>query len=580
MKKIVVSFLAGLILLVSQTTIAFAFYSDVPETSPYYNSIKTLYDLGQLPTETDNQFHPNDLLTKGDLYKLILSYGRADLATTVNLPYSDVSKDSKYATFIQTAIDDKLIKAPTGKTTFGLTTKVTKLNTLTTMFNSLGIGTNYLFAKKDFPFTDISADSDAAAVAKKAADLTILETSPDKFLRNKKITKGEAANYLYKIREVTPTVTVTIRNLIGNDDNNISTNSASNDFTNNQNFHTLMDVWSTLKSKFLYKDKLSDDQLVYGAIKGIVSEAKDKYTVFDPPSESGALMSKLSSTYEGIGIVIEMIDKNVTIIAPFHDSPAEKAGLQGQDIITKIDGQSIDGLSLEEVSAKIKGPAKSSVKITITRAGKEMEFTVIRDSITIKRVNTKVLSNNSGKTIDYISLADFGDGSDTEFTKAATDLIKNNPAGIIVDLRNNPGGYVDAAINIISLFTDQVKTAIKMEFVDKHTEETQTNGNGLLKNYKTVVLVNEGSASAAEIMAGALKDFGIATIVGKKTFGKGVAQELRTYKDGSIFKYTISNWLTPNGSSINGQGISPDVVVEKSTDPATDTQLNSALGQF
>ncbi|MBI5753945.1 S41 family peptidase [Candidatus Peregrinibacteria bacterium] len=574
MKKFLVSFLAGFILLVSQSTGVFAFYSDVPQTNPYYNSIKTLYELGRLPVEQDNKIHPNDALNKGELYKLILTYGMADLSQDINLPYSDIAKDSKYAPYIQTAMDDKLIRAPTEKTAFGLKTKITKYNALITMFNSLGIGNSYFFIKSDFPFTDITPDSEIAPLAMKAAELKILDQStPEKFLKNKKITKGEAIDYLYKIKQSNnPTLTVTFKNI---DEKN-----TSNDFTNNKNFNTLLDVWSTLKNKFLYKDKLSDDQLVYAAIKGMVSEAKDKYTVFDAPSESVNLISKLSGSYEGIGIVIELIEKNITIVAPFHDSPAEKAGLQGQDVITKIDGQSVSGLSLEEVSAKIKGPAKSTVKITITRAGQEKEFSVTRDSIIIKRVDTKVLSNTNGKTIDYISLADFGDGSDEEFTKKTKDLIKNNPAGIIVDLRNNPGGYVDAAINIISLFTDQVKTAVKMEFVDKHVEETKTNGNGLLKNYKIVVLINEGSASASEIVAGALKDFGIATIVGKKTFGKGVAQELRTYKDGSIFKYTISNWLTPNGNSINGQGISPDVAIEKGTDANIDAQLNTALSQF
>lgn len=574
MKKILINLLVGLAIFISQMTGVFALYSDVNEATPYYDSIKTLYELGRLPVEPDDKFHPNDILTKGELYKLILTYGMADLSQEINLPYSDISKDSPYARYIQTALDDKLIKTPTGKTTFGLKTKITKYNALSTIFYSLGIGSTYIFIKSDFPFIDITSDSEIAPLAVKAFQLNILDpATPKKFLKNKKITKAEAVDYLYKIKQSSnPTLTVTINNGNGK--------TQSNGFTNNKNFATLLDVWSTLKNKYLYKDKLSEDKLLYGAIKGMVAETKDKYTIFDAPSESGNIISKLSSTYEGIGIVIELIEKNITIVAPFHDSPAEKAGLQGQDVITKVDDVSIIGLSLEEASAKIKGPAKSSVKISITRAGKEMDFNVVRDSITIKRVDTKVLSTSNGKTIAYISLADFGDGSDEEFIKAAKELIKNNPSGIIVDLRNNPGGYVDTAINIISLFTDQIKTAVKMEFVDKHVEETKTNGNGLLKNYKIVVLVNEGSASASEIVAGALKDFGLATIVGKKTFGKGVAQELRTYKDGSILKYTISNWLTPNGHSINSQGISPDIVVEKGTDPGVDTQLNSALSQF
>jgi carboxyl-terminal processing protease len=198
----------------------------------------------------------------------------------------------------------------------------------------------------------------------------------------------------------------------------------------------------------------------------------------------------------------------------------------------------------------------------------------------MKRVNTKVLTTTSGKTIDYISLTNFGQESDKEFATAAKDIIQNKPAGIILDLRNNPGGLVNVAINIISLFTDQTKTALKMEYVDKTVEETSTSGNGLLKGYKVVILMNEGSASASEIVAGALKDFGIATLVGKKSYGKGVVQAVQQYKDGSYFKYTEANWLTPNGTSINDKGLAPDVIVEKGTDPKVDAQLNSALSQF
>ncbi len=578
MKKYLIGIFAGLTLLLLQTTNVLAFYSDVPQTNQYYNSIKALYDLGRLPVESDNKFHPDDQLTKGELYKLIITEGMAPLSQTIELPFSDIDKDSPYATYIQTAIDTKILKILPDQTAFGLNDKVTKVSALTTMFNSLGIGTNYFFSKADFPFEDITSHSYIAPLADKAAKLNILEpTAPTQFLQNKRITKAEAADYLYKIKQnVQPTMTITLTQTPSTTKNS----TAENDLTSNENFPTLVDVWSTMKSKYLYKDQLDDDKLIYAAIKGMVSEAKDKYTVFDAPAETANLLARLSNKYEGIGIIIELIDNKVTVITPFHGSPAEKAGIQGQDIITKVDGVSTEGLNLEEVSAKIKGPAKSSVKITISRAGKEMEFSITRSSITIKRVNSKTLKTTSGKNIAYISLSDFGQGAEVEITNAANELIKSNPSGFILDLRNNPGGYVDTAVNILSLFTTEAKVAVKMEFVDKHVEESKTEANGLLSGYKIVVLINEGSASASEITAGALKDYGIATLVGKKSFGKGVAQELRTYKDGSLLKYTVSNWLTPNGTNINKQGITPDVIVERGTDPKVDAQLNAALEKF
>lgn len=578
MKKYLIGIFAGLTLLLLQTTNVLAFYSDVPQTNQYYNSIKALYDLGRLPVESDNKFHPDDQLTKGELYKLIITEGMAPLSQTIELPFSDIDKDSPYATYIQTAIDTKILKLLPEQTAFGLNDKVTKVSALSTMFNSLGIGTNYFFSKSDFPFEDITSDSYIAPLADKAAKLNILEpTAPTQFLQNKRITKAEAADYLYKIKQnVQPTMTITLTQTPSTTKNS----TAANDLTSNENFPTLVDVWSTMKSKYLYKDQLNDDQLIYAAIKGMVSEAKDKYTVFDAPSETANILVRLSNKYEGIGIIIELIDNKVTVITPFNNSPAEKAGVQGQDIITKVNGVSTEGLSLEEVSSMIKGPAKSSVKLTISRAGKEMEFSITRSSITIKRVNSKTLKTTSGQNIAYLSLSDFGQGADLEITNAAKELIKKNPSGFILDLRNNPGGYVDTAVNILSLFTTEAKVAVKMEFVDKHVEESKTEANGLLSGYKIVVLINEGSASASEITAGALKDYGIATLVGKKSFGKGVAQELRTYKDGSLLKYTVSNWLTPNGTNINKQGITPDVIVERGTDPKVDAQLNAALEKF
>lgn len=578
MKKFLIKFLTGFTLLILQTTSVFAFYADVPTTNQYYNSIKALYELGRLPVENDNNFHPDEILTKGELYKLIITDGMETLSKNIDLPFTDIANDSPYAKYIQTALDNKILKAGSEKSFFGINKKVTKLTTLTAMFTSLGIGTNYFFSKTDFPFTDIPVTSDFAPLADKAAKLNIIDPiSPDQFLQNKRITKAEAADYLYKIKQdIQPSFTITLTKTknIG------TTNTNSSDITKNKNFSILVDVWATLKNKFLYKDKLSDDELVYAAIKGMVDEAKDKYTVFYPVSEIDNPISDLLQKFEGVGMVVEIIGKDVTIETPLPGSPAEKVGIQGKDIITKIDDKSVDGLTLDQIIKKIRGPAKSTVKITILRAGKEMKFTIVRDVITLKRVNTKILKTTSGKTIDYISLTNFGENSAQEFATTAKELIQNKPDGIILDLRNNPGGLVNASIAIISLFTDQEKTALKMEFVDKTVEETMTSGNGLLKDYKVVILINEGSASASEIVAGALKDFGIATIVGKKSYGKGVVQAVQQYKDGSYFKYTEANWLTPKGTSINDKGLTPDVTVEKGTDPKVDAQLNSALSQF
>lgn len=575
MNKFILKILVFLVIFSFQAVNALAFYSDVPENHPYYESIVTLYKLGRLPVDQENLFHPDEILTKAELYKLILTYGMAEISQTINLPYTDISSDSPYAAYIQTALDTHLLKAPNESAKFNPSSKINKKTALTAMFNSLGLGGNYFFPKPDFPFTDLSAESDLAPIAFKASQLKILENDqPKKFRRNKKISKAEAADYLYKIKTAgQQTINLTI-NTGGNG------KKSSNELMNNSSFSTLADVWSSLKNKYLYKEELKDDKLLFGAIKGMVSQVSDKYTVFEEPSTNNTMLTQLASKYEGIGIIIELIDKKVTVISPFRDSPAEKAGIKAKDIITKIDGQSVENLTLEEVSAKIKGPSKSTVKITVNRDGSEFEYNVVREFIMVKTVTQKMLTSPSGKKIGYLSVMNFGGGTYEEFDSAADELIKQNPAGLIIDLRNNPGGYLDVSVDVAVLFVAKSKVIVKLEDVNKKIEEYKSNEDGKLKDFKIVVLVNEGSASAAEIMAGALQDHKRATIVGQKTFGKGTAQELKNYRDGSVFKFTVSRWLTPNGHSINGQGITPDIIVEKGLDPNVDAQLNAALGQF
>ncbi|MFH1218799.1 MAG: S41 family peptidase, partial [Candidatus Peregrinibacteria bacterium] len=215
---------------------------------------------------------------------------------------------------------------------------------------------------------------------------------------------------------------------------------------------------------------------------------------------------------------------------------------------------------------------------SIERNGHNLEFEVKRDFILYSSVQYQILQTNSGKNIGYIELWIFDENSTEEFTKAAEALVAEDVDGILIDLRNNPGGFMEDAINIISLFTATEKTATQLLFSDGSKEKFKTTGNGPLAEYETVVLINEGSASASEILAGALKDYGTAKLVGTTSFGKGTVQQLSEYRDGSIFKYTISKWLTPNGTDINKEGIKPDIKVTNTG--STDTQLKKALEQF
>lgn len=585
MKKFILQIVVTLLIFATSSTATMAFYDDVGTEQAYYNEMRFLHDLGKLPNEPDNLFHPDDLINKAELYKLILVFAGSEAAMEISLPYTDIPADSPYAGYIQKAIDLKILKPYELNPEFNSDLSIAKNNALSTMFSALGIGTSYFFDKENFPFSDLSPEASIAAVAEKAYEIGILEIdSPENFKMAKRITKAEAAHYLYKIYKYSPdastgatipTISVTL-----NTDGH-SYNETEKELIDDANFPTLLDVWSSLKNDYLYKDELKNKDLIYGAIKGMVEKVSDKYTVFQEPSAANNLISSLGGEYEGIGIVIEMIEENVTIISPFKNSPAELAGLQANDKIIKVNDEEVKGKTLDEVSTKIKGPKDSSVKITVDRDGKELSFDIIRKAISIKTAEGKVI-NSGSKKIGYISIINFGDSTYDEFVKTVTDLKSQSVDGFIIDLRNNPGGYLDIAVNIIGLFTDEIKTAVTLESVGGDKQEYKTNGNGLLKDYKNkiVILINEGSASASEILAGALKDYGIAKLVGEKTFGKGSVQQLRQYGDNSIFKVTISQWLTPNGTNINGNGIEPDKVVKKGTDKTKDDQLDSALGEF
>jgi carboxyl-terminal processing protease len=546
----------------------FAFYSDVPPSYVYHDEIKTLYDAKLLPEEPSNMFYPDQALKIPDLYKFILSFSKIPLSTRINLPYLDTNNEAPYAKYIQTAIDLKILR-PGLNSYLGVSMSVAKRTALEIMFKTLGIGVDQLFDRDYFPFKDLSRNSELAPVAQKAYEIGIVETPENMFKMAKTITRGEAIYYLYMINEYNPesAIRITI------DDSSGSTEEIAQD----PEFEALAGVYSALKNRYLYKEDLAQGNLLYDAIGGLLSKVKDQYTVFQEPSSS-SIIDQLSNEYDGIGMSLDLINENITVVSPFKDSPAEKAGLKTNDIIIKVDDKSVIGQSAESVSAKLRGEKGTTVKITVLRNGQELSFNVTRDTIKYKSVDYSVKTYNK-KNIAYINVVNFGDNTYQEFLDAAKLIVADKSIkGIILDLRNNPGGYIDVAVDMVGLFTSEVKTAVKLKFYDGEISEYKTTGDGLLSGYKTVLLINEGSASASEIVAGAMKDYKLATLIGKKSFGKGSVQEVKTYDDGSLFKYTISYWLTPNGNSINKLGITPDKVVENLA--TGDKQLDTALAQF
>lgn len=354
-------------------------------------------------------------------------------------------------------------------------------------------------------------------------------------------------------------------------------NTSDNVLIQDVDFALFWEVWDTLKKEYVDKDKLNEKEMFYGAIKGMVAAAGDPYTIFMDPKIAQEFANDLAGTFEGIGAEIGMRKDVLTIVAPLADSPAEKAGLKAGDKILAIDGENTAGITVEEAVSKIRGQRDTNVILTLFREGmdKPADFTITRKQIIVRSIKTEKKDDG----IYVIKINSFNDDTYDLFTRAVAEVIKDKPKGVILDLRNNPGGYLDTAVEIASSWIED-GVVVTEKFGDDKKNEFMAQGKALLKDYKTVVLVNQGSASASEILAGALKDYGKAVIIGEKTFGKGSVQTLADLGDGSVIKITIAKWLTPAGNNINEQGIEPDVAVELSLDDYNDNkdpQMDKAI---
>lgn len=323
----------------------------------------------------------------------------------------------------------------------------------------------------------------------------------------------------------------------------------------------------------LYIGEIDEQKILDETIKGYVNGLDDEYSEYMTAEEWQDFQASALGNYVGVGIYMSL-DKNdnVIVLAPIKDSPAEKAGVQSADIIAYVDEESVLGMSTEEVSNRIKGEPGTKVKVTVYRDGEYLDFEMERAEIKIYHVEEEMLENNIG----YISLITFDEGCSEEFKDAYLRLKEQGAQKIIVDLRDNTGGLVEEALNIIDMFLPKDKTMLVTLDSNENKEYSKSEEDQLI-DCETILLTNEYSASASEIMVGALRDNGIAKSVGETTFGKGVIQSVFLLKDESALKLTVSEYFTPNETKINKVGIAPDYEVELDLGTEEDEQLNKAI---
>ena len=325
-----------------------------------------------------------------------------------------------------------------------------------------------------------------------------------------------------------------------------------------KDLNKFVDAYQTILKN--YPDKLDTSKLVESAIEGMMSSIGDKYTTYNDVDGATTFNETVSGTYEGIGCLVTTTENSIQIIEVFDDSPASKAGLKEKDIIKKIDGQDFSDKTSSDMANYIKESDKKEIKITIQRDSEEKEVKLKRQKLEVPTVTTKVYENND-KKIGYIDISIFSSVTDKQFKEKLKELEKKEIDGLIIDVRDNNGGYLNVVTNIASSLLKKGDIIYKLEKSNKKVE-TKKDTTKEKRTYPIAVLVNDGSASASEILASAIKESYKGFVVGTNTYGKGTVQQTMNLEDGSMIKYTIENWLTPNGNWINEVGVTPTNVVE------------------
>ena len=326
------------------------------------------------------------------------------------------------------------------------------------------------------------------------------------------------------------------------------------------------EVWKLLDEKFIAAsstETLSSEDKINGAIEGLVATYGDPYTVFLPPVESAAFAEDISGNFSGIGMEVGLRENVVTVISPLPDTPAERAGLVAGDLILKIDGESTEGMQIDEAVSRIRGEKGTSVLLSVYREGdlEIKEVSVTRDTISIPTVVTETVDG-----VFIIRLYSFNAISEMKFQEALREYIESGSDSLVLDMRGNPGGYLQSAVSIASFFLPTGKVVVRESYGGNEEEKVYRSQGRTMREFapkKMVVLVDNGSASASEILAGALKEHGVATVIGVDTFGKGSVQELIPLPDGSSVKITVARWLTPEGVSISDSGLSPNIIIKR-----------------
>lgn len=363
---------------------------------------------------------------------------------------------------------------------------------------------------------------------------------------------------------------------------------------NNIDLSLFWEVWNEVQQKYVDKSKINAKTMVYGAIKGMVASLGDPYTFFLTPDENQQTKDTLGGRFEGVGMELGLKDNHIVVVSPLKDTPAQKAGIQAGDFVEKVDNVSTAGWTLVQAVSKIRGQKGTTVRLTVVRGDKEIVIPIVRDVIHISSVDLsyehRLDCTANCPQVAYVKINQFGDSTDSEWDAAVNEVRQKwqqkQIVGMVLDVRNNPGGYLDSAVYLASDLLPQNDLVVKQESTTEENRDYMVDRTGRLLNIPLVVLINQGSASASEILSGALRDHKRAILVGEKSFGKGSVQEASDLPNGAGLHVTIAKWILPNGDWINQKGIEPTIKVDNTIKEgntqtrADDMQLETAIKQI
>ncbi len=555
--------------------LTFASFSDVPKDSPQYEAIKAMENEKVIKGYEDKTFQPDKLITRAEFLKMTFSHiGYKPTETSAKTNFNDVPEDSWVAPYLKKALELGSVSFNPELPNFFPDQPLTKIEALKILMPLEGIPAPYAPEKTNLIFKDINDNSSYRYLVVAAQNSGIYINSKDnKFYPFKNLTRGEAAELLYYAELYRDS----------NHSGSISNNGLSSKeiaLINSPEFPILVDVWGKINTSYFDKENLHQDALLYGAVSGMVNSLEDPYSIFESPEKAEVLLGNLTGTFEGIGTIIDSVDGDFVVLSLLKNSPADAAGVRPGDIIKKVNNKDTSTMNIETLINSIKGKAGSKVEIDILRGKKNLTFKITRAEISINTVLTEEPTPVAiPDDIGYISIYQFTPTTSDEFETVLANVLAKKPKGIILDLRDNPGGYLNVTYKVLGHFIPEGKVIINFKIAGEMLQE-KSKGKGEINGTPLVVLVNKNTASAAEVVAGAIQDYKIGTIVGEKTFGKGTAQEVTEYTDGSVLKLSVEYWLTPLKNNLNKIGLTPDVTVKMTEDDyknKKDPQLQKAL---